>query len=81
VAEQVETAELRRLLDERERQAAEIDARALPLAGFGIVLSGIPDELAWWPFPYPYGWLFPVLAFAVTVWMGVLAWRALRATP
>jgi hypothetical protein len=77
VAEQVETAELRRLLDERERQAA----RGLPLAGAGIMLSGIPDELATFPFPYPYGWLFPVLAFAVTVWMGVLAWRALRATP
>jgi hypothetical protein len=38
------TAELRLLVEEKERESAQIDARALPVVGFGILLSGIPEE-------------------------------------
>lgn len=79
MAEQVETAELRRLLDERERQAARIDARGLPVVGFGILLSGVPDELA--SFLYPFGWLLPIFGIVITVTAGVSAWRERHPKP
>jgi hypothetical protein len=47
-----ETAKLGRLLEEREQESARIDARGLPVVGFGILLSGVPDELAAIPFPW-----------------------------
>jgi len=64
-----ETAELRRLLEEREHRAARIDARGLPV----VVLSGIPDQLA--SIPYGIGWVAPVLGIATAVAAGVPAWR------
>jgi hypothetical protein len=59
------TAELRRLGEEKERESAQIDARALPAVGFGIPLSGIPEELA--SFPFGLGWTFPILGAGFTV--------------
>ena len=38
-----------------ERQTARVNARGLPLIGFGIVMTGIPDGLATWAW---VGWLF-----------------------
>lgn len=55
-------AELRRLLDEKDRDAALIDARGLPVIGFGILLSGVPETLA--SIPWHLGWLFPALGVA-----------------
>ena len=52
-------AELRRLLDEKDRDTALIDARGLPVIGLGILLSGVPAELA--AIPWHLGWLFPVI--------------------
>jgi septal ring factor EnvC (AmiA/AmiB activator) len=63
-------AELRGRLDElerrfaaAERQAALIDARGLPLIGFGILLTGIPEELACFA---PLGWSLCVIAVVAT---------------
>lgn len=66
-------AELRRLLDDRERQSAHIDARALPVIATGIVLSGVPDLLAL-P-PYGIGWVFPILGTTFAGFAWVLARR------
>jgi hypothetical protein len=62
---QHETAQLRRLLEEQERQSARIDARGLPVIAAGIFLSGVPDELA--SIPHGIGWLFPVLGVGFAV--------------
>jgi hypothetical protein len=53
------TAELRLLVEEKERESAQIDARALPVVGFGILLSGIPEELA--SIPFGLGWIFLIV--------------------
>jgi hypothetical protein len=53
-----EIAEIRRLIADEERQSVLIDARGLPVLALGILLSGIPDELA--SIPLYLGWLFPV---------------------
>lgn len=68
-----ETAKLRRLLEEQEHRAARVDARGLPVIALGIVLSGIPDQLA--SIPYGIGWVAPVLGIAAAVAAGVPAWR------
>lgn len=68
-----ETAELCRLLEEQEHRAARVDARGLPVIALGIVLSGIPDQLA--SIPYGIGWVAPVLGIAAAVAAGVPAWR------
>lgn len=67
------TAELCRLLEEQEHRAARVDARGLPVIALGIVLSGIPDQLA--SIPYGIGWVAPVLGIAAAVAAGVPAWR------
>ncbi len=59
------TVELRRLGEEKERESAQIDARALPVVGFGILLSGIPDEIA--SIPFGLGWVFPILGAGAAV--------------
>jgi hypothetical protein len=53
------TADLRRLAETRDRQAAVVDARGLPVIGLGIVLSGVPEALA--ALPWHLGWAMPVL--------------------
>jgi hypothetical protein len=70
------TAEPGRLLEEREQESARIDARGLPVVGFGILLSGVPDELA--AIPFPFGWALPAVgvgaaAVAIGHW-----WRERR---
>ncbi len=74
-----ETAELRLLLDEQERQTALIDARGLPVVGFGILLSGVPDELA--SIPYGVGWLLPLVGSVVAVRVAMHSWRGRHPRP
>jgi hypothetical protein len=40
---------LRQRLDVSERTTLEVDGRALPLVGLGILLSGVPEYIAGWP--------------------------------
>jgi hypothetical protein len=67
------TAELRRLGEEKERESAQIDARGLPVVGFGILLSGIPEKLA--SIPLGLGWMFPILGVGAAATALVHAWR------
>jgi hypothetical protein len=69
-----ETAALCRQLEERERDSARIDARGLPVIGLGVLLSGVPDELA--SLPIGLGWLFPVVGLGAVVAAVQGAWRA-----
>ncbi|MEV0382869.1 hypothetical protein [Nonomuraea sp. NPDC050643] len=69
--------ELHKLLEQKDRQLARVDARALPLIGFGIVLSGVPEELA--GFLGSLGLLLPVAGFAWMVWILVKVERSRRA--
>lgn len=62
-----DTHQVRQELDERERQDARINARGLPVIAAGIFLSGVPDQLAGWL--YPFGWLWPIVA----LWLAVTA--------
>jgi hypothetical protein len=57
------------LLEERERKAATIDARGLPLVGLGIVMTGVPDYLAAWGWP---GWLVISVAGALVIWLALV---------
>lgn len=43
-----EIARLEREIEERDRESVQINARALPVVGFGIALSGVPENLAAW---------------------------------
>lgn len=54
-------------LDESERRAAAIDARALPVVGFGVVLTALPDELSALPGPVWLGVLVVACGFALAV--------------
>ena len=44
-----DVSELHTGLQRRDVEAARIDARGLPILAVGVVLSGIPDELAMIP--------------------------------
>lgn len=65
--------ELHQLLQEKERQMATIDARGLPVIGFGILLSGVPEFLA--ELPRIIGWALPFAGFA---WMVVAVLDSVR---
>jgi hypothetical protein len=69
--------EIKESIDRREKHAARIDARGLPLIAAGVVLSGVPDDLA--RFLYPLGWLWVIIAVAVCAGVSVSAWRDARA--
>lgn len=69
--------ELRRRLDEQERQSARIDARGLPVIAAGIFLSGVPDELA--SIPLGFGWPFPVLGIGLALAAAIPARREAHA--
>lgn len=72
---------LHRLVEEKDQEGARIDARGLPVIGFGIVLSGIPDELA--AIPFGLGWIFPLagLSWGIAAVAGALMpWRSRRAS-
>jgi hypothetical protein len=56
---------LRALHEETHQRATETDARALPVVGVGIVLSGIPQEIAALP---RWAWVAVLLA---AVWLAV----------
>lgn len=63
----VKVDELHALLAEKDKQAARIDARGLPVVGAGIFLSGVPEYLAalpvWIAFPLPF------LAFSFMIYV------------
>ncbi len=75
------TTELRRLVEEKERESAQIDARALPVVSFGILLSGIPEELA--SLSFGLGWIFLIVGVvaAVTCIVHVLRRWTTKVTP
>ena len=61
-----------------ERQTARVNARGLPLIGFGIVMTGIPDGLATWAW---VGWLFTAAAGVLVTGFGLWPfsrWMAFR---
>jgi len=60
-----------RLLDQQRQEASRVDARGLPVVGWGIILAGIPDGLARWP---AVGWGCVVIGFAI-LWVAVRAWH------
>lgn len=60
-----------------QRQAARADARGLWPVGLGIVMTGIPDELAALT---PLGWLFAVGGPLFAIGMAGWVWRQ-RGTP
>lgn len=72
-----ELAQVRADLSTIADQTARIDARGLPLIAAGIVLSGIPEELARWI--YPVGWGLPVGAFLLALAVVAQAVRTRRA--
>ena len=51
----------------------KVNANGLPLIGFGIVLSGIPDWLA--RLPYGLGWVLPAVALLLAT---VITWPSLK---
>jgi hypothetical protein len=66
-------AEVRTKFAEVDRRKVETDARALPLVGLGVILSGIPEEIAALP-----TWLLAVVltsALALTLFVTAAAWR------
>ncbi|MDL4815974.1 hypothetical protein [Actinomadura opuntiae] len=60
--------ELRSLLRQMEASAARIDGRALPVIGWGIVLSGVPEVLAKSPWAT---YIVCLLSTVVTIWVAV----------
>ena len=68
--------ELRRLVEEKDHEGARIDARGLPVIGFGILLSGVPDELA--SIPWGLGWIFPIVGLGAGVATALTPWRRSR---
>lgn len=69
----LELGQLQQSIISRDQQSARIDARGLPVVAAGIVLSGLPDELA--GFLYPLGWLWVIIAVVLCVGATVSAWR------
>jgi hypothetical protein len=70
---QTVNADLRSRMDAAEKQAAAIDSRGILLLGAGVILTGIPDELArvaW------VGWVaigvsvFVMLCVLLALWLG-----------
>jgi hypothetical protein len=71
---QTETRALRSAIENQERYAALLDARGLPSLAIGIVLSGVPDDLA--RIPLHLGWLLPVIGVAAALLATVGAIRS-----
>jgi len=61
--------ELLAAMAERYRQAERIDADALPLVAAGILIAGIPGELAAWHLGYA--------SIAIAGWLSFVGWRKL----
>ncbi len=58
-----------------QRQAAQVDARGVVLIGVGVIMTGIPDELAYF---WPVGWLFIAGGAALSCWWAYRAWSQRR---
>jgi len=58
-----------------QRQAAQVDARGVVLIGVGVIMTGIPDELAYF---WPVGWLFIAGGVALSFWWAYRAWSQRR---
>lgn len=70
-------AEIRKLnetLEKQERDATVLDARGLPSVAIGIVLSGVPEDLA--RIPWHIGWILPVIGAAAAILAIVSAVRS-----
>jgi hypothetical protein len=59
-----------------QRQAARVDARGVVLIGLGVIMTGIPDELAYF---WPVGWIFIAGGVALSFWWAYRAWSQRRA--
>ncbi|GAA3604189.1 hypothetical protein GCM10022419_106010 [Nonomuraea rosea] len=70
---QQELGKLHELLEEKDRRLATVDARGLPVIGFGVLLSGVPEALA--DIPLHLGWALPFAGFA---WMVVAVLESVR---
>jgi hypothetical protein len=55
---------LRHRAERDTHESARIDARALPVMGVGVVLAGVPDQVA--SIPWHLGWLLPICAMWLT---------------
>lgn len=78
---EADVQELRELIEAQGHTAARIDGRALPVIGWGILLSGIPEALA--GIPWGIGWFFPVFGLGITgpvLYSVVKDWWRLRHT-
>jgi hypothetical protein len=60
-----------------QRQSAQVDARGVVLIGAGVVMTGVPDGLAVFPWS---GWLVVALALAGTAWAIVWVVSDMRKT-
>jgi hypothetical protein len=74
VERKFQTRALRSAIENQERYAALLDARGLPSLAIGIVLSGVPDDLA--RIPLHLGWLLPVIGVAAALLATVGAIRS-----
>jgi hypothetical protein len=69
--------ELVRRFEAQERRTARVDARGIWVISSGIVLTGIPDELAAQPF---VGSVVAAAAIGLTIWMGLAVRADFRAS-
>lgn len=67
-----EHARLRSDIDATDREGARINARGLPVIGWGILLTAAPAQLAAVPW---LGWLVLVLGITATAVAGIDALR------
>lgn len=67
--------ELRSLIRQMEASEARVDGRALPVIGWGILLSGIPEPLAK---SASVTYLFCLVGILATIWVSVSVLRDYR---
>lgn len=59
-----------------ERDSVQIDATGLPAILFGIILTGVPEELARWDiWGWKMGWLVWFIGAAVAIWALIQSFR------
>jgi hypothetical protein len=58
-----------------QRQATRVDARGVGLIGVGVIMTGIPDELAYF---WPVGWFFIAGGVPLSFWWAYRAWSHRR---
>lgn len=67
-----EVARLEQWLRRFEEDTTKVNARALPVIGLGIVLSGIPSELGHY---WPLGFITLAFGLGLAVWASALIVR------